>query len=101
MLHGAIDDATNEVPAALFRLQEDAAGYLSVLHDTVHRYGCPAAVYTDRHTIFHAASEALPRPTPRRQPWTPAPDHPWKRMAAEAICRKQLRTAGVTFSLNR
>ena len=55
VLHGAIDDATNEVPAALFRLQEDAHGYLHVLRETVRRCGCPAAVYTDRHTIFHAA----------------------------------------------
>lgn len=55
VLHGAIDDATNEVPAALFRFQEDAAGYLHVVRDIVRHAGCPVAIYTDRHTIFHAA----------------------------------------------
>ena len=31
-LLAAIDDATGTVPAAIFREQEDAAGYLMVLH---------------------------------------------------------------------
>jgi hypothetical protein len=52
VLHGAIDDATNEVPAALFRLQEDAAGYLGVLREMARRRGLPVAIYSDRHGIF-------------------------------------------------
>jgi hypothetical protein len=38
------------------------------------------------------------RPTDRR--WTPPRDHPWRRSTAEAVRRKRLRAAGVTFSLN-
>ena len=41
-LVGAIDDATGIVTGATFREQEDAAGYLTVLRDTVRRHGVPA-----------------------------------------------------------
>lgn len=51
-LVAAIDDATGTVPAATFREQEDAAGYLTVLHQVVTTTGVPEAVYHDRHTIF-------------------------------------------------
>ncbi len=60
VLHGAIDDATNDVPAAVFRLQEDATGYFQVVRDIVRRLGCPLGIYTDRHTIFHAAPAQPP-----------------------------------------
>lgn len=51
-LLGAIDDATSKVPGAIFREQEDAAGYLSVLHQVLSGPGVPAAVYSDRHSVF-------------------------------------------------
>ncbi len=51
-LVGAIDDATGLVTAATFREQEDAAGYLEIVRDTVRRHGVPVALYHDRHTIF-------------------------------------------------
>lgn len=51
-LLGAIDDATGIVPAALFREQEDAAGYLMLLHTIVASKGLPGAVYRDRHSAF-------------------------------------------------
>ncbi len=51
-LLGAIDDATGRVCAAVFRAQEDAAGYLSVLRELLTRYGVPLAVYSDRHSVF-------------------------------------------------
>lgn len=51
-LVAAIDDATGTVPAAVFREQEDAAGYLAVLHQMVSTVGVPEAVYHDRHAIF-------------------------------------------------
>lgn len=51
-LLAAIDDATGDVPAALFRDQEDAAGYLALLHQVVTERGRPLAVYHDRHGIF-------------------------------------------------
>lgn len=53
VLHAAIDDATGEVLAAIFRAQEDAQGYFRLLRRLIRRYGVPAAVYTDRHGIFH------------------------------------------------
>jgi len=51
-LAGAIDDATNEVTAALFRLEEDAHGYMLLFHRIVTERGIPLAVYADRHGIF-------------------------------------------------
>ncbi len=51
-LLAAIDDATGAVLAATFRAQEDAAGYLRLLHTLGTTVGLPAAVYTDGHGIF-------------------------------------------------
>lgn len=51
-LLGAIDDATGAVLAARFRVQEDAAGYLTLLRTLDQTVGLPAAVYTDQHGIF-------------------------------------------------
>lgn len=51
-LQGAIDDATSKVVGAIFREQEDAAGYLSVMHQVLSGPGVPAAVYSDRHSAF-------------------------------------------------
>src|SRR6516225_9960067 len=53
VLLAAIDDATGRVLAAVFRLEEDAHGYFLLLGQLIRRYGLPAAVYTDRHGIFH------------------------------------------------
>jgi transposase len=51
-LVGAIDDATGRVPAATFRDQEDAAGYLEILRAIALSAGLPLAVYRDRHGAF-------------------------------------------------
>jgi transposase len=51
-LVGAIDDATGDPVAALFREQEDAAGYMELLRQVVRSRGIPEAVYRDRHMIF-------------------------------------------------
>jgi transposase len=44
MLIGGIDDATNEVPWALFREQEDAQGYMEWLRQVVATHGIPLAL---------------------------------------------------------
>lgn len=51
-LVGGIDDATNTVTGATFRLAEDAAGYFIVLGQTAATYGLSLAFYSDRHGIF-------------------------------------------------
>jgi transposase len=51
-LVGAIDDATSEVPYALFRKEEDTQGYFELLRNIVAIHGIPLAVYRDRHSIF-------------------------------------------------
>jgi len=56
-LIGAIDDATGEVPHALFRLEEDTQGYFQLLEHIVATHGIPLAVYRDRHSIFETASK--------------------------------------------
>jgi hypothetical protein len=50
-LIGGIDDATGEVPYALFREQEDAHGYLLWTQRVVQTVGIPQALYVDRHGI--------------------------------------------------
>ena len=52
VLLGAIDDATGEVVAALFRREEDAHGYMLVLQGIVLQRGLPLALYADGHSIF-------------------------------------------------
>jgi len=51
-LIGAIDDATGDVVAVLFRKEEDAHGYMLLLQQIVRQRGIPLAVYSDRHSIF-------------------------------------------------
>lgn len=57
-LFAAIDDATGTITAALFRAQEDAAGYMELMQQGVLKHGRPQAAYHDQHSIFI--------PTPRR-----------------------------------
>ena len=52
-----IDDATGEVLAAVFREQEDAAGYFIALQEICLHRGMPLAIYVDRHTIFQSPSK--------------------------------------------
>ncbi len=61
-LMGGIDDATGKVVGAIFAEQENQQGYFQMLRHMVEQYGCPLAMYHDRHTMFPArarqASEA-------------------------------------------
>jgi hypothetical protein len=57
-LIAAIDDATNEVPYALFREAEDAAGYFELMQTISQTHGLPQAVYADRHSIFQSPAKA-------------------------------------------
>ena len=54
-LVGAIDDATGEVPYALFRFEEDTQGYFRMLEHIVAAHGIPLAIYRDRHSIFETS----------------------------------------------
>ena len=51
-LLAVIDDATGNVPAALFQPTEDAVGYMTLLRRVVLKTGVPGALYSDRHSIF-------------------------------------------------
>ena len=51
-LFAAIDDATGEVLALLFRAVEDAQGYFLLVRMIVTTHGRPLAFYHDRHGIF-------------------------------------------------
>jgi transposase len=57
-LIAAVDDATGEVSWALFRPEEDAAGYFLLLQHVFQTHGLPLAVYADRHTIFQSPKKA-------------------------------------------
>ena len=56
-LVGMIDDANNEVPGAVFREEEDAAGYFLVLEQVCMRKGIPQSLYADQHSIFQSPSQ--------------------------------------------
>lgn len=56
-LVGMIDDANNEIPGAIFREEEDAAGYFLVLKQICLTKGLPQALYADQHTIFQSPSQ--------------------------------------------
>ena len=58
-LLAAIDDATGQILAAVFRLQEDAHGYMLLMRQLVVAHGCPLEIYHDRHGIFQVNA---PRP---------------------------------------
>jgi transposase len=53
-----IDDATSEVSGAVFRDEEDAAGYFLGLQQICIEKGIPGAIYADQHTIFQSPSKA-------------------------------------------
>lgn len=53
-----IDDATNEVCGAVFREEEDAAGYFLGLQQICLQNGIPGAIYADQHTIFQSPIKA-------------------------------------------
>lgn len=59
-LIGAIDDATNRVPYALFCEQETTRGYMLMLKEIVSKEGIPLALYHDRHSIFEVSEDAVP-----------------------------------------
>ena len=59
-LIGAIDDATNRVPYALFCEQETTEGYMRMLREIVLDKGIPLALYHDRHSIFEVSADTLP-----------------------------------------
>ncbi len=73
-LIGYVDDATGELLGAVFREQEDAAGYFLGLRSICQRQGIPAAIYADRHTIF----QAQPRPRSSRNWPTSNPKPVWQ-----------------------
>jgi len=56
-LLGAIDDATGEVVAAVFREAEDAQGYFLLLRQVLVSRGIPLDLYHDRHSIFQDNSK--------------------------------------------
>jgi len=57
-LIGYIDDASGELLGAVFREQEDAAGYFLGLRSICQQQGIPAAIYADRHSIFQSSAKA-------------------------------------------
>ena len=56
-LMAAIDDATGKVLALRFVAQECAWAYLKLLEEVLTKWGMPASVYQDRHTIHKRADD--------------------------------------------
>lgn len=51
-LHGAIDDSTGKVLGLWIARTECLDGYFELMERVIRHYGCPMALYADRHTIF-------------------------------------------------
>jgi len=47
-----IDDATGRLTQLRFTPTETTLGYMRVLHDHIRAHGVPAALYSDRHSVF-------------------------------------------------
>jgi hypothetical protein len=89
-LIGAVDDATSELVHALFREEEDAAGYLTLLRETVRKRGVPISWYSDRHGIFSRND---------KEPWTLAEELMGRREPTQAA--RALEELGVNLILAR
>jgi len=74
-LLGAIDDATNKMPAEHFQVErEDSAGYLRLFRNMVETAGIPWAIYRDRHSTLqrndsHWSTEEQLSGTAARRTW--------------------------------
>ena len=66
-LLAAIDDATGKLAAAVFREEEDAAGYFLLVQQMLEQHGRPLALYHDRHGIFARTSKATQADTLEEQ----------------------------------
>ena len=66
-LLAAIDDATGKLAAAVFREEEDAAGYFVLVQQMLDQHGRPLALYHDRHGIFKQTSKATEADTLEEQ----------------------------------
>jgi transposase len=89
-LVGAIDDATGDVPYAVFREQEDAQGYLLLLREVVRKRGVPLALYSDRHGIFVRNG---------KEPWTLSEELAGRREPTQVA--RALEELGVNLILAR
>ena len=57
---GAIDDATNKVPYALFSEKETTKAYMLMLKEIVLKEGIPLSLYHDHHSIFEISGRTMP-----------------------------------------
>lgn len=89
-LVGAIDDATGDIVAGHFRAEEDSAGYLLLLRETVRTAGIPLAWYSDRHGIFSRNDT---------EPWTIGEIEAGRRAPTQV--GRALEELGVTLILAR
>jgi len=56
-----IDDATGRLTQLRFTPTETTLGYMRVLHEHIQAHGVPAALYSDKHSIFRInAKDAAP-----------------------------------------
>jgi transposase len=88
VLVGAVDDATGDPVHAVFREQEDAAGYLLLLRDSIRRKGVPLAWYSDRHGIFQRND---------KEPWTLAEELAGRRQPTQVA--RALEELGINLIL--
>jgi len=53
-----IDDATGQLTLLRFAPTETTLGYMHVLHEHILAHGVPAALYSDKHSIFRVNAKA-------------------------------------------
>lgn len=54
-----IDDATSRITTMRFAPTETTLGYMHALHDHISLRSAPAALYSDKHSIFRVNAKEL------------------------------------------
>ena len=54
-----IDDATSRITTMRFAPTETTLGYMHALHDHISTHGVPAALYSDKHSIFRVNAKQI------------------------------------------
>lgn len=91
-----IDDATSELMLLRLVDHETSYNYMSCLKTYIDRYGCPQAIFSDRHSIFRSTN---PTATGERNPTQFA--RACGRLSIKVICAKTPQAKGRVERANR
>lgn len=91
-----IDDATSELKVLRFVEHENSYNYMSCLKTYIERFGCPLALFSDRHSIFRATN---PNSSGERTPTQFS--RACRKLLIDIICAKTPQAKGRVERANR